>query len=216
MMVDGEHRITVRLHRTNVLTFRPNGDVIVTSGGWHTPTTKDCINAYMPGYGLSQDKGVWYLYRHLDRTEPPYRRTIGRFADGLTIRKSGKVIGVSKETPKADRAFKRRVKAYTELCAATLPMAPPGGGDCWLCLMRTQDGQTLGDAGNGTDHLDSHMSEGYVVPSLVYNAMKESRSGPLWFHEVFADCHPNMLESARREVKRCVRRYILKRFGYAV
>ena len=66
-------------------------------------------------------------------------------------------------------------------------MPMPGEGDCWYCGMHRADGTPLGDAmdtlhsdGSLTieeahDHLLSHMSEKYYVPSLAVNALRERR-----------------------------------------
>jgi hypothetical protein len=39
--------------------------------------------------------------------------------------------------------------------------------------MKSEDGKTLGDHANA-DHLHEHMREGYVVPSLLWNAVQEA------------------------------------------
>ena len=41
-------RIAVRLHNTDVVTFDPNGDVMIDTGGWKTVTTKSRMNQYLP------------------------------------------------------------------------------------------------------------------------------------------------------------------------
>ena len=80
--------------------------------------------------------------------------------------------------------MRKRIAKYAALYAAAIPLPRPGSGDCFYCQMKTQDGKTLGDA-SSTDHLTSHMEEGYVVPSLAYNAMMEAGAGPAWFWSVF-------------------------------
>lgn len=50
----------VRLHNTNVITFKPNGDVTLRTGGWRTVTTKDRINKYS-GVSIYQKKGQWFV-----------------------------------------------------------------------------------------------------------------------------------------------------------
>lgn len=81
--------------------------------------------------------------------------------------------------------------------------------------MRTQDSKTLGDTVN-SDHLDQHIQEGYVVPSLVFNALKESNCGNMIFSLVFNNPDKVMLDLAQEAVKKNVYRYILKRKGFAV
>ena len=53
----------VKYHQTSVVIFLPNGDIRLSSGGWHTTTTKSRINAAINAYGwyLYQEKGEWYI-----------------------------------------------------------------------------------------------------------------------------------------------------------
>ncbi len=61
--------IAVRLHRTDIVTYRPDGSVILDSGGWRTVTTKARINQYMPAEcSLYQRDWEWYLER--DGSDP--------------------------------------------------------------------------------------------------------------------------------------------------
>lgn len=49
----------IRYHRTNIITFRPDGDVIVNTGGWHTRTTLDRIRYFLPWLELRVKDGRW-------------------------------------------------------------------------------------------------------------------------------------------------------------
>ena len=52
----------VRLHRTNILVFYPDGDVRISTDGWETVTTKDRLNQLLPiGMRICQVKGEWYI-----------------------------------------------------------------------------------------------------------------------------------------------------------
>lgn len=63
--------MAVILHRTTVVLFdKANSKVVITSGGWKTPTTKTAINnalgqlSSVLGYNLPQvyqKKGEWFL-----------------------------------------------------------------------------------------------------------------------------------------------------------
>ena len=64
----------IRLHDTDVVTFEDN-KVILNSGGWRTPTTKDRINKFSP-IRVNQEKGKWYVNSLL-------------FFDGITFDKAG-------------------------------------------------------------------------------------------------------------------------------
>jgi len=191
--------IALQYHSTDVATFKPNGDIVLTSGGWHTSTTKERIN-FAIGNRLHQAHGVWYI----DDT---------RFADGMVIKADGSIEGGAVDNPKADRQFKSKAKAYAKLCADAMPLDPPGAGDCWHCLMVDENGQTLGDISK-SDHIDSHIEEGYVVPSLVYHALKEAGNSDIIISEAFGQCN-FMPDITRERIYRGVYRYILKRKGYA-
>lgn len=89
--------IAVRYHYTDVVTFRP-GSVTLNSGGWHTYTTKERINLYLPaGYwsgegrkgfraSLWQDLGTWYLAVAGGDVDGVYH-----FSDGMTLHDDGRV-----------------------------------------------------------------------------------------------------------------------------
>lgn len=195
--------IALQLHQTDVATFQPDGAIILNSGGWHTLTTKDRINQALPaGLRLSQAKGIWWLKGQV-------------FKDGITINPNGTITGQGKSNPKADVKLKKQVRAYAKLCADAVPMEPPGAGDCWYCAMVTTNKQTLGDAFKDASHLDSHIKEGYVVPSLVYHALKESGNTDFILTLIFKNPDKAMLDVAQERVQRSVYRYILKRKDYA-
>ena len=57
---DGDRDIlAIRLHSTDVVTYYPNGKIMIDSGGWRTVTTKDRINQFSP-FHIWSDKQVWY------------------------------------------------------------------------------------------------------------------------------------------------------------
>ena len=157
--------IALRLHETDVVTFRP-GTVTLDSGGWRTMTTKDRIGYAVPLYA---QKGVWRVGSWNDPSPLVY-------FDGMTLRDDGTLVGEPVADPTAEHAkAKRQIAAYAKLCGETLAagMDAPGPGDCWYCLMRVDDGTPLGDTVSDVAHLWSHLEEGYVVPSLLLNAVSE-------------------------------------------
>lgn len=198
--------IVIRLHDTDVLTFHPDGRTVVTSGDWQTVTTKARLNEYLPhGWSISQRQGIWYW----DRLGVPFTDGDSIAADG-TLRPQAKPDGV-----KHQQKLRRAILNYAKLCAAAVPLAIPSGGDCWHCAMTTEDGQSLGDACQDTSHLQSHMDEEYVVPSLVFRALKERGATSFILASTFtpetSDKWP--LEVCRDAVKRAVTKYLRHRFG---
>jgi hypothetical protein len=210
--------VTLRLHSTDVLTFRADGSTVATSGGWKTSTTKDRLNSWLPhGWRVCQDKGQWYWL-------PPRREGFdwsawkaGRvlFTDGDSIGPRGALraqarAGAEKETAKA----RREVLRFAKLCADSLPLEMPGAGDCFYCQMvKVETGQSLGDATNNTDHLREHMREGYVVPSLVFRAMKEAGNTDTILAGAFRPDAGFLLPIARQRCKDAVASFLFRRFG---
>ncbi len=213
--------IVIKLHDTDIITYRPNGDTILNSGGWRTNTTKERINSNLDNdYRLIQDKSIWYLVKYHSTNN--YRDLIKsgfRFKDNITIKSNGKIINFeSVNSTKKDTKIKAKVKAYAKLCANKLPLDLPSGGDCWYCYMQTQDGKSLGDAFKNSEHLLSHIKENYVVPSLVYNALKERYNAPLIMTTAFTKdnkCN-NFMAITKEYTAKAIYKYILSRLNYAV
>jgi len=208
-----EDKIAVRLHETDVLTFTPSGRTILASGGWRTVTTKDRMNSYLPmGFAVWSDKGDWSLYRNGSR--------VAAYRDGLTIGPRGGIHGAASVRETKGRAtLKKRITAFSKLCAASIPLDYPDAGDCLYCQLRTEDDQSLGDAMKDTDHLLSHMKEGYVVPSLVWSALTEAGYDPqkqIIHSLVFGGRDDSSFAGVGRAVvKRSVAKYMKRRFNLA-
>lgn len=73
---------TIRLHNTDVVTFKPSGEIVLDSGGWNTPTTRDRINLYLPA--------TWYI--QTIKGDMFVTTPAGTFShvDGATFWKNGK------------------------------------------------------------------------------------------------------------------------------
>lgn len=159
--------VSLRLHITDIITWYPDGRIVLNSGRWRTMTTKARINAWLPGrWSLYADKGEWFLSTgdwHSD--DARYE-----FADGMTLHPDGSVTGAIPVTEvKARAALRKRIAAYADAYAEKLvagEVPPPSGGDCWLCLV------TPSENGPGTGHLQDHLDEQYYVPSLLTRAME--------------------------------------------
>lgn len=54
--------IALRYHATDVVTYKANGTVILTNGGWQTVTTKERLNAFSP-VSVYQRKYEWFVGR---------------------------------------------------------------------------------------------------------------------------------------------------------
>jgi len=202
--------IALKLHNTDIVTLYPTGDMSLNTGGWYTLTTKERINRVLPRvFYLHQEKGRWFVVNRLD--DATYI-----FIDGMRITSEWGVEGAGIYDPKADKEIREKVRRYANLCTSEIPLEMPSGGDCWFCAFKTQDGKALGDT-TDDEHLDQHMEEGYVVPSLVWNALEESGydstkqiAHAVAFGAPNSDSYLNM---GSVMVNRAVYKYILLRKG---
>jgi hypothetical protein len=109
------------------------------------------------------------------RNRVPFYDGITVDSDGYAQRKGGPSKAKLNKHERAVAKMKKRIDKYVNgfiaaMQAGEVPM--PSNGDCWYCLLRTQDGKTMGDMGDN-DHLIQHMEDAYYVPSLVVNALRE-------------------------------------------
>lgn len=173
LRVDGTR--VVRLHKTDIVTVRTDGTVVLNSGGWNTVTTRDRINdqleKHCPGWRMWSEKNQPYL--GWGGWSDPDRK-VYHFHDGITIdcdTCDGERYDKDqvKLAAKHDRKLKAFSKRYIEKLTAGL-VPQPSGGDCWYCCMVDQDGVSWGEHGN-SDHLYHHVVENYYVPSLMLRAI---------------------------------------------
>lgn len=165
-----DHSYAIRLHATRIVTYYDDGRTVLDSGGWQTVTTKERMNRYLPRsvHGISQTRGVWYVGGEWvnGKWEPgvPY-------ADGITFHADGTVTGQG-DDPRAAIKLRGKLRSFARdymnaFWAGKVPA--PSQGDCWGCLMRTEDG-THGMG--GSSHIIEHMKERYYVPSALACAIE--------------------------------------------
>jgi len=56
---DGQFAYCATLHKTDVVEYHPNGDVVVHIGGWATPTTAEFIHIHSPFSCFKQNNKLW-------------------------------------------------------------------------------------------------------------------------------------------------------------
>ena len=171
----------IRLHLTDIVTFRPGGKIVLNSGGWKTITTKTRMNDQIGPWHIWQEKNEWYLargYRFDDPAREHYHYHDGIVLDGDSC--DGKLY--DKALIKERNKYRRRVKAYAADFIAALRegnVPPPGAGDCWLCSMIDKDDVSWGEHSRNDDHVRSHIEEKYYVPSLLMRAIKRHPVAPV-------------------------------------
>lgn len=198
-----EDHIALRLHETDVVKFYPDHMEAYT-GGWYTRTTMDRITDYIPG--IHTVSHVWYMPDG------------SLFYEGVKVDYTGRQISKSvkpEATVKKTDKLKKRINTYCQKVRKALEkgIEVPGGGDCWHCVMKTEEGKTMGDISDPAGHLMEHIRQGYVVPALIWNSVKEAGYP---YPEIIigyrAEGEKSRPESTYMEgVIRSVKKYMIKR-----
>lgn len=169
--------VVIRLHLTDIVTFKLGDKVVLNTGGWNTVTTRDRINKQLesscPGWRMYSEQNDPYLrYGSWSNDDA----VTYHFHDGIVITGNtcdGEVL--DREKVKASKAWQRRIKRYAntflrKLSAGEIPA--PSGGDCWMCLFVDNKNRAWGEAPH-QDHVYHHIVEKYYVPSLVLRAIDQ-------------------------------------------
>lgn len=224
-LIRHENDICLRLHEMNIMTFKPDGSLVLNSGGWKTVTTKARMNEHLEGYSITQAQGIWYLHKGHEYDAMGDSRI---FEDGIAIDSQGNIKG-GKEPERAKSLFKmkRMILRYCDEFVKALQdgkVEEPSGGDCWYCCMRTEDGKTMGDISK-SDHLKKHMLEKYYVPSLLMNAIQaypvsgdaKEWLGMLW-NKITRDEDSIKREAyyAKKALRNSLRKYMSRQFNFAI
>jgi hypothetical protein len=216
-----EKTIAIQLHQTDILTFSKSGKVVLNSGNWRTPTTKDRLNSYLPEMYISQLKGQWFLHKQGENAATYF------FEDGMIVSaKTGKVNAKpyqpTNKKAKAEAKLRKDtlnfVKAYVN-ALFNGEVERPGPGDCFFCyIVDVEIKKPL----PGHDHLLEHIRESYFVPSMLYNAANDF---PGLLSVITEDTVARLLEKtevsdfavsiSKRQVTACLRKYLYTQLGLA-
>ena len=184
--------VCTRLHNTTVCTIKPNGRVMLDTGGWPTPTTRDRMNCALPtGWGVRQDKGIMYVrtpagcFAHVDKA--------WYFSNGKPVKPTLHRLHPEK--------FKKDMKLIKAYCDKINSMAPA-------------DFQTSGDPfvapeDNGLYaeyYVREWLKERYVFGSIVLQALN-------WAGHPRENC--GYVIRIQGRAAQCVRRYLKACLGYA-
>lgn len=146
----------VRFHKTNIVTFHPDGSFTLNSGGFHTQTTGDRLRRYAKNVRLMSDRGVWYVSFRKDTKDyqwPP-KEKFTAFYDGITFSKRGKVLTGKRDVN--DKELAQLRKDISRYCKHIREMEVPPVVTC---------GKPLTDA-----DLLRLVKAGHISDALIYNA----------------------------------------------
>lgn len=152
--------LAVTLHETDIIILHRDGTFTLDSGGWHTVTTKQRMNALTPAR-IWQEKGVWYMWP--DKIP---------FFDCIVVDANGKPVECmqthSDMMKDRDKELRKQIQGIMDKLNACEKLPLPDAGDCWGCYMATQDGERP----LGRDCVASHLAELYLHGSLIYRALQ--------------------------------------------
>lgn len=101
--------IAVRLHHTDILTFKPDGSLILDTGGWETMTTKARMNEYLDRPRVGSERGVWTV--SAGGIEYFYE-------DGMTIKPDGTIDGQPTFAERLGKIVGKEINTYDALAKA--------------------------------------------------------------------------------------------------
>ena len=102
LILNDDDSVAVRLHQTDIITYRPDGSIILDTGGWETVTTKARMNEYLDHPRVGSERGVWTIssggidYFYQDGMVINPDGTID--AQPTFAEKLGKIVGKTVET----------------------------------------------------------------------------------------------------------------------
>lgn len=173
---DPDDEIAVRLHDTDVVTYRRDGAISLNTGGWFTVTTKARINEFTP-FSISSVKGEWFVAQRNpnyntdwdweDGPNPePYWYLPVPFRDHMTWH-GGDWSGIPPaDILDAERAARNAIrKAIREFVKGITAddiarQFANTAGDCFLCRF------------DSDDCLAAHVEERYFHATLAHRAVK--------------------------------------------
>lgn len=154
----------IKLHSTIIIEILSDR-YILNNGDWFTLTTKARMNEYLP-CTITQSKKIWYINNTL------YYNGMEIGLDGKPLKPLVENKGSKAKQAKLNKTIKKYVDGFIKHIE-TNGLDNPGPGDCWYCSMIDKaTGKSIGE--NNMDHLIQHFEDNYYVPSLLYNAIKES------------------------------------------
>lgn len=205
---ENDETLALTLHGHKIIYYHSDGSITLDSCGYRTRTTKERINEYTP-FMIYQENFIWYV--RLENKDEIFEDKMVLCPDG----KNGYIPIIENQETIYDASTEiiKDIDKYAKKFAEALPVGQPGSGDCWYCLMVTEDMQSWGDASGEHGHLENHIYEDYFVSSLLLNAVREARwtDFRITISGIFKGTDRAIDSSDRSAVKRAIKNYIIKR-----
>lgn len=199
-----QQAVAIRFHKTDVVLYHSDGTIVLSSGGWHTNSTRARINDWLPRrVFLNNHRGEWWVAVGADRWADADNDS-RLFVDGITLAPYGEDLFVGgtylfvagtfpspervvelraakKKLEKDVRGFLAKVPEKLAQWGATIRETGtlPTSADCFYCqgIVTNMDG----GKDTGVDHLWAHLREGYLFPSLFILAYQAKSIPPEHF-----------------------------------
>ena len=147
----------IRLHKTDVLTFRPNGAIEIFTGGWNTHTTRDRLNTFLPAHlRVWTHQGVLTVRNRKTGKE-------SRFNQRAEIGPRGAIVTDAGKTDSALARDRKLIDSYMAKIRKLGRIPEPSGGDPWI-LPDPVSGKY------GAKYVRDWLREKYVFGSLAVAA----------------------------------------------
>ena len=123
---DEQGRRFIRLHDTDILTFQPDGAILINTGGWNTPTTRDRLNAHLPDdWRVHTDRGSLVL-------SGDDRKGIVRVVSFRQKVRIGPRKGIVADTALDMEKDRKLIDGYMNKIKKMRELPRPDSGDPWV------------------------------------------------------------------------------------
>lgn len=211
--------IAVRYHDTDVVSVSPDEIVTLNTDDYRTVTTKARINDWARGINVYSRHAAWHVSR--DGHDEPYYDGYAYHAITLESQADEQTLELARRQLAAERALRKQISDYVKVYdldvardVSRMLIANDRSGDCWYCLMSTQDGMSLGDVQGTHEHLEAHLEDYYYFPSLIARVYM-AHAGEQWERRLAIDTYA-LAETENNTYildrqRRLLRRYVTER-----
>ena len=187
--------IIIRYMNTDVVTTNPDKSIILNSDAHQTKTTKSRIEEYTK-IRIIQRNSIWYICRNIHQYPDALAfDSMPMYYDGIHISDDGKILSGIKVLPENTiKQFKKDLKKLTEKVTKEniAGYFKDTAGDCLICKFDQQIKKAT------SDHLISHVKEGYMHGSLIWLCLELSGFNP------GAHIRMRFIDNIRRSIRKVI------------